>query len=244
MVLFLTSSPGGHNWNPKTATELDGRNGLVDNLKKYWKENSRGLYIASNPEDDELNDIDSRLAFESFKLSGLSMSKMDICDNRNPKMSREILEQYDFVWLSGGHVPTENNFFQKINLKDAIKDYEGVVLSLSAGSMNCADTVYCMPELEGESVPEFDRFLQGLGLTDIQIVPHFYDIKDLTVDGINCITGIAAKDSEGQHFYVLPDGTYFIIEKNKTTLYGEAFILSDGNMTKICNDNEVKIINA
>ena len=47
----------------------------------------------------------------------------------------------DLIILAGGHVPTQNRYFQEINLKSLLKNYQGVILGISAGTMNSAETV-------------------------------------------------------------------------------------------------------
>lgn len=38
MIIFLTSSPGGHTWEqPVKPVPLDESNGFIDNLRKFWK---------------------------------------------------------------------------------------------------------------------------------------------------------------------------------------------------------------
>ena len=54
--------------------------------------------------------------------------------------------------LGGGHVPTQNRFFQKIGLRERMKAFAGLVIGISAGSMNSAEIVYAHPELEGEAI--------------------------------------------------------------------------------------------
>lgn len=40
-----------------------------------------------------------------------------------------------------------------------LKDYQGVILGISAGSMNSADVVYAQPEEEGEGIdPEYEKY--------------------------------------------------------------------------------------
>ena len=57
--------------------------------------------------------------------------------------------------------------------------------------MNCADTVYAGPELEGEAIdPLYKRWITGLGLTDINIFPHFQSLKDDFLDGQRLIEDI------------------------------------------------------
>lgn len=105
--------------------------------------------------------------------------------------------------------------------------------------MNSADTVYAQPELEGESESsDYQRFLTGLGLTDIQIIPHWQYIKDQTLDGKRILEDITLPDSKGNKFYALVDGSYLEIEDETTTLYGEAYLIENGQITQICKENE------
>lgn len=102
--------------------------------------------------------------------------------------------------MSGGHVPTENAFIKKIGLKQALEDYRGILMTISAGTMNCAGEVYAMPELEGESVDvNYKRYLEGLSLTDIQVIPHYQYLKERSIDGSRMIDDIAAGDSFGKN---------------------------------------------
>ena len=58
-----------------------------------------------------------------------------------------------------------------------------LVVGGSAGSMNCASLVYCPPELEGESEDiNFNRYLSGLCLTNINILPHYDVFKNYVLD--------------------------------------------------------------
>lgn len=243
MIIFLTSSPGGHTWeHPVKPVPLDESNRFIDNLKKFWKKDARALFIAADPDNYDNNDLMAGIFEKNIPMSGLSLSKMDICDSRNPEIGRELRDNYDFVILSGGHVPTENKFINKIKLKDSLKDYEGILMTISAGSMNCAGEVYAMPELEGESVDvNYKRYLEGLSLTDIQVIPHYQYLKEQSIDGSRMIEDIAAGDSFGKKYYMLNDGSYIMIKDGVTTLYGEAYTLSDGVITKIC-DNDSSII--
>jgi dipeptidase E len=118
--------------------------------------------------------------------------------------------------LSGGHVPTQNRFFEKIRLRDLLKSCEGVVLGISAGSMNSADEVYAQPEEEGEAVdPAYRRFLPGLGLTKTNLLPHYQENKDDVLDGRRIYADIACPDSMGRTFYAIPDGSYLLIDAGK-----------------------------
>lgn len=170
-------------------------------------------------------------------MSGLSISGIDKCDSRNPG-AVDTLQGTDVLILPGGHVPTQNRFLQQLRLKERLRDYHGIVVAWSAGAMNCAGTVYAGPEFPGEAIdPAYQRWLPGLGLTDINIFPHFQHLKDDYLDGMRLIEDITYADSVGHEFLALNDGSYLLIADGKTTLYGEAYTIKDRHLHQICSDN-------
>jgi len=143
----------------------------------------------------------------------------------------------DVIILAGGHVPTQNRFMKQLRLRERLQDYHGIVVAWSAGSMNCADNVYAGPELEGEAIdPLYQRWITGLGLTDINIFPHFQSLKDDCLDGLRLIEDITYADSVGHEIIALNDGSYIMLEDGKTTLYGEAYRIKDRQQRQICKD--------
>ena len=244
MVIFMTSSPGGHTWDEVQQPEpLDESNDFVSNVKKYWKKDSKCITLASYPERYEVNDMERDIMRKAFEMSGLSVSTWDVCDRRNCDKVIDKLQEYDYILLSGGHVPTENAFYSEIGLKEALKGFDGILMGISAGTMNCAKDVYSIPELEGESIdPAYKRYLKGLGFTDINIIPHYQYLKNIVLDGRLMIKDITGEDSYGREFLVIPDGSYVLIENNMETVYGEAYIFTEGVMTQICERGKCKIL--
>jgi peptidase E len=154
-----------------------------------------------------------------------------------------MIYDYDLLLLAGGHVPTQNKFFNRIHLKELLKSYEGIIIGMSAGTMNCADVVYAQAELDGEAIDtEYQIYLDGLHLTKINILPHFQDVKDLSVDGLRVLEDISLLDSKIRPFYALVDGAYIFVDDNRSVLYGEAYWFNDGNVTKVCDtDKSIEI---
>lgn len=100
---------------------------------------------------------------------------------------------------------------------------------MSAGSVNAAEDVYLIPELKGESIdPEFVRFTDGLGLTDINMLPHSQHMENFLLDGKHMIDDIVSGDSSGREIYVIPDGTYFMIRNGMTEFFGTGKIMENG----------------
>lgn len=237
MITFLTSSPSGPLDRSRQVDGLDEKNSFAENLKKFWRPASGCLMITASPSAYEMNDEMTDFFREAVKKAGLTISAFDLWDARTENTSKEVLHSYDVVFLGGGHVPTQNQFFEKIALRETIRDFHGIVIGISAGTMNSADTVYAQPELPGESVdPEYVRFMPGLGLTKTMILPHYQMVKDNELDGKRLYEDITYSDSYGKRFLVLPDGSYLLIENGTGTVWGEAYEISDGSMRRICDD--------
>ncbi|MGN0341846.1 MAG: Type 1 glutamine amidotransferase-like domain-containing protein [Roseburia sp.] len=244
MIAILTSSLGGSEIvdGKRAPTCLLSDNGLTDKIKSYWKKDSKVLIICAGPEEFEQNDGMLYCFKEAFAMSGLKAASFEMCDDRNAEIA-ENLKEYDVVLLAGGHVPTQNRFFHKIQLKKRLADFDGLILALSAGSMNSADTVYAQPELEGEAVdPQYERFLSGLGLTKCMMIPHFQSVRTDILDGFRVIEDITFADSVGREFIALNDGSFIISENGVETLYGEAYLIKDGKQIQICKDGDMYVI--
>jgi len=242
MVLFLTSSPMGAYRSPVPPDfqGLDPANGLVRELKRYWREASRCLLVSAFPEEYSLNE-GMRNDFERIlHETGLSVSCMDLCDRRNGSACAERVREYDMVFLGGGHVPTENAFFREIGLRETFYGFDGIVMGISAGSMNCAETVYAQPEMPGEAAdPSYRRFIPGLGLTDVNILPHYQAVKHDRVDGLRLMEDITYPDSFGHRFYAIPDGSFFLQAEDRKELRGEAYLISEGSIRRISEAGQV-----
>ena len=246
MTLFLTSSPCDDNV-PK-GCELPcvyfERNEFVANLRKYVAPGGRLLVIAAWPDDYARNDEMAQTFAGCFAWHGMGFSQVDVLDRRNVERADELVAASDVILLAGGHVPTENAFFKAIGLRELLVGYKGVIMGVSAGSMNAADTVYVQPEEAGEAVdPHFVRWTQGLGLTDKNILPHYNMVKDNILDGLRLFEDVTYPDSAGHPLYVLPDGSYILEADGASTLYGEAYLLHNGVMEYICREGESITLN-
>lgn len=245
MTLYLTSSPTGAYREAKQPSYkgFNPENRLVDNLKEDWKEQSRCLLICANP-DAYMQNNEMRFFFEkTVKETGLSVSAFDVCDSRNGEEAVKNLRAYDVLILGGGHVPTQNRFFQRIGLIQAIKGFDGIVMGISAGTMNCAGTVYAQPEMPGESTSKaYRRFLEGLGLTRCNVLPHYQAVKGDVLDGKRLMEDITYPDSFGRKFYALPDGSYILQKDGAVTVFGEAYLVAEGEIRKICSAGESLIL--
>lgn len=240
MKVMLTSSLGGFRKvnGVREPSLLFEKNKLLSNLKTIWPQDAKVLIIAADPIAHEKNDNVCACFKQSLTMSQLSISCVEACDDRNSQTVAN-LNNYDVIILMGGHVPTQNKFLHQLKLRDRLSSYNGIVIAWSAGSMNCADIVYAGPELEGEAVsPLYQRWITGLGVTDINIFPHFQSLKDSYLDGLRLIEDITFADSVGHEIIALNDGSYIMIDSGRVTLHGEAYLIKDGQLRQICQDDE------
>lgn len=239
MKLFITSSPFV---DGADRPIMDPQNGLVWRLKQVLPPYCRCLYICSSPDRRDLNCTFGADVFQIFAQEGMPFSHYAVLDGDNFYEAKKLVGESDLIVLAGGHVPTQNAFFHRIKLPELLKDYDGVVLGISAGSMNMAKTVYAQPEEPGESSPDYQKFIPGLGLTTVNILPHYQKVFNDEVDGLRLYEDITYPDSMGNRFFVLPDGSYIYQDEQQLILCGKGYSLCDGIMTQLTENEEIYYI--
>lgn len=241
MTLFLTSSPCDD--DVPQGVDLPciffERNGFVAALQRCVQPGGNFLAIAAWKDDHTRNDEMAATFAGCFAYHGMGFSSVSVLDSRNQAQAAQLVAQADVILLAGGHVPTQNAFFREIGLRALLADFGGVVMGVSAGSMNAADVVYAQPEEPGEAIdPDYQRFIPGLGLTAWNILPHYNMVRDNLLDGMRLFEEITFADSRGHVFYVLEDGSYILQEAGESSLHGRSWRLADGVMHPLCGENE------
>lgn len=236
MYVFITSSPFVEG---APGPVFNNDNGFVDNLREALPPFPQCLFITSDPDRHDLTcqwgtDMITALAGEGIYTSGFQ-----VLDGSNREQAEELIAGSDFIALCGGHVPTQNAFFQEIQLRELLLGWDGVVMGISAGSMNAADLVYVQPEEPGESAEDFERWAPGLGLTGVNILPHYQKVKDNILDGKRLFEDITYADSMGHEFFALVDSSYFYQDDERLLLFGEGYRLKDGILENLTQYGEV-----
>ena len=226
MITFITSSPCLEN---QDRAILNPANDFIHRLQEYLPPNCRTLFIASDPDSPELTcRFGTDMAY-AFANAGMPFRSFTILDGFNAWDAPDLVSSSDFIILAGGHVPTQNAFFRDIQLRELLEGFDGVIMGISAGSMNAAGLVYAQPEMPGETLdPNYRRFLPGLGLTHVNILPHYQKVKDDIIDGKRLYEDVTYADSRNRTFYALPDGSYVLTDGETTLLCGEAYRLQNG----------------
>ncbi len=235
MVLFLTSAFLEYRPDDETGpVHLINDFGFVDNLERYWRENSSVLIVTSDPEASKINTIVEKRVNVAFNLAGLTVGSVKTLDNSNKDNAFELVRSSDVVILGGGNGNLQNDFMKEIMLGNLLTGYPGIIISMGSGSTNCAENAYLVPEYPGQvSDLDYVRFTDGLGLTNISVIPHFSFLKTLEIAGKNLIDEIVFPDSVGRLFYLIDDGSYFLIDGDVIDFHGVGKALENGTIRSI-----------
>lgn len=242
MKLFLTSNIGGYKKEngEKIPSKFFENNDFLNNLKKHLNDTRKFVLIASDPSDYERNELFLQIDIEALKLSDLKFEEYLLLDGRNKENIVSILKDSDLIFLSGGDTYKQNIFFDDLNLKEYLKNIHAVIVGISAGSINSADNVYNSPECEEDL--KCPSCFKGLGLTTINIEPHFV-LDDLCDDNKKIQREEILKESFNRTIIALTDGAYILKNDTECNLYGESYKIKDGIITKICDNNEYIVLN-
>ena len=103
-----------------------------------------------------------------------------------------------------------------------------------------ADSVFNSPEEKENSEP---IYFNGLGLTNINIEPHFiFDTKGFNEFELYQRNKII-EESYKRKIYGQCDGSHILIDENgNEIIYGETYLIENGNVIKICDNLESTII--
>lgn len=234
MVYFLASNPIIY-----AKKRLNPANGFVSRLKHHLPSNVNALFVCSDPKDTVFTDQSALDVKEVFEEEGITFENYAVLDSRTAQQTSMLVTAANLIFLAGGHVPTQNDFFQSINLGKCLQNSDKVIIGSSAGSMNAASVVYAQPEEAGEGISKtYNRFLNGLGITDVQLIPHYQETKHHVLDGLRIFEDITYPDSKGRCFYAICDGSYLYGNQTGEKIYGEAYRIQDGILSQISADND------
>ncbi len=235
MVIFLTSSFIEYrDVTDNEPVHILRDNGFADRLKKYWRNDSALLVISANPADYEENDITLQRMREAFEDEGFSVADASVLDDRTSEKAWDLIKGSDVIVLAGENAAAQNMFFREIGLKELLRGFPGIILSIGEGSINIAENAYLYPSTDEEARnPAFIKDREGLGLTDISIIPHSSSLRKAVVDGKKLVDDIIYPDSEDKKLYFIDDGSYFIIDGDVTRFYGDGEVLEKGTFSKI-----------
>ena len=216
------------------SSVLNSLNGFADELRSSLGTRIKGVFIVSMPDWSGIMGDYAETIKEAIEDAGVRFEDYAVLDRQSADHAESLVSNADIIILGGGHVPTQNKFFEEIELRRIVEGFDGVALGISAGSMNCADVVYSPPELDGEAIdPEYRRFLTGLNLTKTMLIPHYLQMINLAIDDLDYLRDILIPDSVGKKFYGLVDGSYLYIHDGKEEICGESYLIENRRVKQL-----------
>ncbi len=136
----------------------------IDKRKKF-------AFIASefqqNPEKTEKY---FRFFLNMFEKADIIFEEKYIIDGRmSIEEAQKLVAEADVIWLSGGNTPVEFHYLQEYGLDFVIKQHGGVIIGMSAGSINLSKTAICTLSCGHTE----QKIYNGIGCVDISVEPHF-----------------------------------------------------------------------
>lgn len=187
-----------------------------EEIKKELEYTQCFTYVASSFEDHEKN-VKYAYAFkEKFLEIGIDFEEVFIIDyDVSPEDARNLIECADLIWLAGGDTLQEMYYFDEYHLRDMLADYDGIIVGMSAGSINMADRVVLARDIE-DNTPELSIY-PGLGLVSINIEPHLDFSREEHIADIE-------EASEAARIYGLFDNSFIKIKGDEMNIFGDYYI--------------------
>ena len=215
-LLGLFSGFPTHHFTDEIAEVLRGNLGDRGSL----------VFISALPEDYAQNDDDSDGMHAMFAERGMAFAKHLVIDRRTRANDAvKLVREADCIFLMGGEVSWQMKLIRDLGLVPELRASHGVILGVSAGSMNM-----------GRYVAEIwasKTLCEGVGLTDITIKAHY--TKDEwfipALKEISMVHPVTAMEDESAIF--IQDGAVWKLGNIHWIDKGEITVLSDETLKAI-----------
>lgn len=146
---------------------------FAQSLKKDLKNTKQIVYIpGGNSEEKIARTINEKIPefTNHFKKIGIIFENVKCITNDISKEEAiKLVKESSMVFLLGGNPFLQKELFESKGLKEVLKNYDGVILGISAGAMNMSKYIIVTPC--SDEYPNFD-IRPGLNLSNISIYPH------------------------------------------------------------------------
>lgn len=190
-------------------------------LKKDIKNNDTITFIATTFDNYEKNDLYYNNLIKHFKNIDITFNKAYLIDNRVEKdLAKDYILKSNIIFLMGGDTKKQMDLVKEYDLFEILKSKEGIILGVSAGSMNQSSRVVYKNDYNNYVIEDYE----GLGYIDINIYPHldFNNIDYLkeVFEVSNYIKTVA-----------LPNDSFIRIENNNIDFVGEYYTIQNSKIT-------------
>ena len=187
-------------------------------LKKDLPNNLTITFITSSFDKYEVNDdyYNNMLAFfDKIKIKIKTSYLID--DRMTQKEAIKCINKSDAVFIMGGYPGEEMENIVKYKLVNSLKRFNGIIMSVSAGSINMNKHV-CYVNKD-QTLTEYD----GIGLTDFNLAPHLDFSKEGYLREIYTVSNI--RKTLG-----LPNDSFVVVDDGKVEIVGEYYYFDKGTI--------------
>ena len=197
-------------------------NEIAQLMKKFIKRRTKFAFIVSEFEKNhEKTDQYFKEILELFQNIGIDFEKSYVVDGRMKKeMAKDVVRSADVVWLSGGDTPTEYQYLLKYELIDILREHSGVIIGMSAGSINLTKMAICTLACGHDK----QEIYEGIGCVEFSVEPHF---------DRNKVPKELLELSKQYTIYGLCDESLILCEGKTRIFLGEVYQMIDGTVKRI-----------
>lgn len=201
-------------------------NGFTDDfsrlLKTYIKTCMNFVFVASEFENiHERTDWYCNHFLKMFSDCGITFGSVNVIDSRmSRETAQDTVRNADVLWLSGGDTPTQFSYLKSYALIPYIREQKGVIIGMSAGSINMGKTAVCTLTCGHDKL----EIYEALGLVEFSVEPHLD--KDNITDELLVL-------SEKHQLYGICDDGAIICTENNTSYIGDVFLIANRHVTRV-----------
>jgi dipeptidase E len=191
-------------------------------LMTYIKTGMNFAFVASEFENiHEKNDWYCNHILKMFSDCSIIFGCVDVIDSRMSKeTAQDTVRNADVLWLAGGDTPTQFAYLEAYGLIPYIKEQNGVIIGMSAGSINMTKMAVCTVTCKHNSL----EIYEALGLVEFSIEPHL-DKENIT-DELLVV-------SEKYPLYGICDDSAIICTEDSTSYIGDVFLIDNRCITRV-----------
>ena len=156
-----------------------------------------------------------------FKNIDITFNKAYLIDNRVAKdLAKDYILKSNIIFLMGGDTKKQIDSVKEYDLFEILKSKEGIILGVSAGSMNQSSRVVYKNDYNNYVIEDYE----GLGYIDINIYPH------LDFNNIDYLKEVF-EVSNYTKTVALPNDSFIRIENNNIDFVGEYYTIQNSKIT-------------
>ena len=202
----------------KNNTELKFNKYMEEYLFKNVKGHNKLLFINAPGLGGESNYLKNVIkCFQNLQINFYDIFNLELDSNKD-KLEEFIKDEEKVVYfLMGGNPLTQMEIINKFNLKNRIKEHDGLVIGFCAGAINLSKYSIITTD---EDFDECQSYI-GVGRIEQIIEPHYNVINDKNRN--EELRNFAKQYN--QKIYAIPDESIIVVENDKFIEFGEIYYI-------------------